>query len=84
MENAKKHYTIGEVLAHLGEPEYHPSVLGTIEERFKGYALLIQAGIVSPNEVRKIEGLPPLPTATYKELCDRLEKIKPAEDGFYE
>lgn len=84
MENTEKHYTIGEVLTHLGEPEYHPSVLGTIEERFKGYALLIQVGIVSPNEVRKIEGLPPLPTTTLKELYDRLEKIKPIEDELHE
>ncbi len=84
MENSEKHYTIGEVLAHLGEPEYHPSVLGTIEERFKGHALFIQAGIVSPNKVRKIEGLPPLPTTTIKGLYNRLEKIKPDEDGFHE
>lgn len=68
--------SLGELLAHAEEADYSPAYLGNFEVRAKFYAQYIELGILTPNEVRKIEKLPPISDPQADMFARRIRKLK--------
>jgi len=61
-EDFGKTWTIGKIMSEMdNDPNVGAWLIAGMKKRFEVYALAIESGLMTSNEVRNMEGLPPLP-----------------------
>ena len=62
LELEQRAWTLGEILEKMGnDPNVDGSLLGKMEDRIAAYEIAIGIGLLTVNQIRKMERLPPLP-----------------------